>query len=166
MSGRGRYHGTGDAGVHRIKDPRRTPALSLLLGYGAMLPFAIGAAAVWLLAGEGARFVADLTLLWGAAILVFLAGVRRGVSFRTENGPTAAQVAMMLWLFLLGLAAPVALALPSFRTALGLLLAGYASLAVLDPLAARRGEVPLFFERLRPVQMLIPIVCLIAIGVR
>lgn len=47
-----------------------------------------------------------------------------------------------------------------------LLLIGYLRLAILDPLAARRGEVPLFFHRLRPVQMLIPIVAVLALLVR
>ena len=33
---------------------------------------------------------------------------------------------------------------------------------VADPRAARREEAPLFFTRLRPVQMLVPIACLAA----
>jgi hypothetical protein len=41
-----------------------------------------------------------------------------------------------------------------------LLLAGYASLIVFDARAARRLEVPPYFARLRPVQMLIPIASL------
>lgn len=145
---------------HRVAEPRRTPLLSLLLGYGAMLPFAVGALAAWLLAGELAALAADLVVLWGGSILTFLAGVRRGLSFRTAGGPTTAQIAMALWLFVLGLAA---LALPSKPLALVLLLAGYTSLLVLDPWSARRGEVPLFFERLRPLQMTIPVVSLAAL---
>jgi len=133
--------------------PARIPLLSLILGYCAMLPFAIGALAAWLLAGAAAP-ATDLVVLWGGAILAFLAGVRRGLSFRTDGGPTAAQIGMTLWLFILGLSA---LALPSRTVALVLLLAGYASLMPLDPWAARRGEVPLFFEHLRPVQMTIPV---------
>jgi hypothetical protein len=112
----------------------------------------------------------DATILWGCAILTFLAGVRRGVSFRTPGGATFAQIATMLWLFLIGLAALWAFVLGGGQRAAGatfaslaLLLVGYVSLGVLDPLAARRGEAPLFFARLRPVQMLIPLASLAAL---
>lgn len=133
-----------------------------MFGYGAMAPFVIGTImAVGLSTGWGA-LANRLTVLWAAAILVFLAGVRRGVSFATTGGPTLPQLAMMLWLFLLGLAV---LLLPPRLPALVLLLLGYATLAVLDPLAARRGEAPLFFARLRPMQMAIPIVCLLVLVV-
>ncbi len=67
-----------------------------------------------------------------------------------------ARVAMMLWLFLAGLAA---LMLPP-RPALWPLLAGFASLLLLDPIAARREEAPLYFARLRPSQMLVPVISL------
>ena len=71
-----------------------------------------------------------------------------------------AQLATSLGLFALGLAA---LAVPRTGVALALLLAGYLALAVLDPWAARRGEAPLFFARLRPLQMLVPIAGLAAL---
>ena len=61
---------------------------------------------------------------------------RRGVSFRTPGGPTPAQIGTMLWLFVLGVGALATLPLGVARA---LLLLGYVSLAVLDPLAARRG---------------------------
>ncbi|WP_156311811.1 hypothetical protein [Methylobacterium platani] len=41
-----------------------------------------------------------------------------------------------------------------------LLIAGFGLVAVLDPVAARRGETPLFFARLRPVQRPLAIVSL------
>ena len=41
-----------------------------------------------------------------------------------------------------------------------LLLVGYLGLEILDPIAARKLEAPLFFARLRPAQMAIPIACL------
>ena len=71
-------------------------------------------------------------------------GVRRGVSFRTPAGPRFAQIATMLWLFMLGLTALAALpgpALPGIITPI-LLIIGYLSVAILDPIAARRGEAP------------------------
>jgi hypothetical protein len=145
---------------HRVTESRRVPALSLVLGYGATVPFVVGAAAAWLLDGGLAALAADLTVLWGGAILVFLAGVRRGLSFRTEGGPTPVQLATSLGLFALGLAA---LAVPRTGVALALLLAGHLALAVLDPWAARRGEAPLFFARLRPPQMFVPVAGLAAL---
>ena len=147
----------------RVTESRRTPALSVFLGSIAMVPFAVGAVAAWVLGPDWSALAAKFTLLWGCSILIFLAGVRRGVSFRTAGGPTVAQIATMVWLFVLGV---TALMLPGFVVPLVLLLAGYLSLAVLDPLAARRGEAPLFFERLRPVQMLVPLASLAAVLVR
>ena len=69
------------------------------------------------------------------------------------------QLVFMLWLFLLGLAALVT------DPAIGLigLLLGYISLMVLDPRAARREEAPLYFKRLRPLQMAVPVASLAAI---
>lgn len=141
-----------------VKESSATPALSLFLAYLAMAPLAAGALAVWLLPVDQPP-VARTAAAWGAAILIFLSGVRRGLSFRTPGGPTASQIAMTMWLFLSGLAA---LALPT-QLALALLIVGYASIAVLDPRAARRGEAPLFFARLRPVQMLVPVASLVAV---
>ncbi len=156
--------GTEPALELKVTEPRHTPPLSLLLGFSAMLPIAAGALAAWLLHGPAAALAEDGAVVWAGAVLCFLAGVRRGLSFRTPGGPTIPQIATMLWLFLLGVAA---LASVSLRIAPPvLLLIGYLSLAVLDPLAARRGEAPLFFAKLRPVQMLIPITAIAAILVR
>ena len=176
-----------------LVEPADTPWLGMFFGYVAMVPFAIGVLAFWL-AGEPWRGAAlAVTLFWGCAILTFLSGVRRGLSFRTPGGVRAAQIATMLWLFCvdevawasprnlvqfhegekqdgvgfptpscLGFAAIVltAVALPVWATAL--LLVGYFSLQVLDPIAARKLETPLYFARLRPAQMAIPLLCILA----
>ncbi|WP_232629647.1 DUF3429 domain-containing protein [Methylobacterium sp. Leaf118] len=137
----------------RAYEPRAVPWLSVVFGYGPMLPFLAGAVLVWLLPGRAAETVFTLTLLWGCAILLFLSGVRRGVSFRTEGGATLAQIATMLSLFLLGYGALLAFALGKPALALGQLIVGFTAITILDPIAARRGEAPLFFERLRPAQI-------------
>lgn len=137
----------------RAYEPRAVPWLSVVFGYGPMLPFVAGAVLVWLLPEAVAEPVFTLTLLWGCAILLFLSGVRRGVSFRTEGGATFAQIATMLSLFLLGYGALIAFALGQAAVALGLLIVGFTEITILDPVAARRGEAPLFFERLRPAQI-------------
>jgi hypothetical protein len=146
-----------------IHEPRGVPWLSIALGFGPMLPFVAGAAASWTLGGEPGQAAVTLTLLWACAILLFFSGVRRGVSFRTEGGATVAQIATMLALFVLGFCALLAVALGRTGLATALLIAGYGTVAVLDPVAARRGEAPLFFARLRPVQMPLAIASLAAI---
>ena len=144
-----------------LTEPAETPWLGVVFGYGAMVPFVIGAAACWL-AGEPWRGAAlAITLFWGCAILTFLSGVRRGVSFRTPGGVTATQIVTMLWLFCLGFAAIVLTATTLPVWACVLLVVGYLSLQVLDPIAARKLEAPLYFARLRPAQMAVPVVCLV-----
>lgn len=142
---------------------RPVPPLSALFGYGAMIPLAASAAAVWLLPAPWPAIALRLGLVWAGAILAFLAGVRRGLSFWTEGGPTSAQLLGMLWLFALAF---LALASPWPAASCALLLAGYASVAILDPAAARHGEAPGFFASLRPPQMLIALVSLAALAAR
>ena len=137
----------------RITEARLTPQLSVAFGYGAMAPLAAAALAAWGFGGMVADAAAALAVWWGGALLVFLAGVRRGLSFRTPGGPRTPEMAAMLWLFALGLGA---LASTNVVVGSGLLLAGFASLMIIDPVAAWRGEAPPFFARLRPVQMAIP----------
>ena len=157
-------HDRPDGRTLRVTEPRAVPWLSIVFGYGPMLPFAAGALAAWGWRGAPLGEVgAALTILWGCAILLFLSGVRRGVSFRTEGGATVAQIATMIGLFSLGFAALVLATLDRAVPALVLLLLGFTAIAVLDPIAARRGEAPLFFARLRPVQIPIAILSLAAL---
>lgn len=140
-----------------IGEKSRIPLDGLVLGWGAMLPFPLGAAAAIALDGGEQALAVRGVILWGGALLIFLSGVRRGLSFRTEGGPRWSQLATFSWLFWAGVAA---LVLPP-GLAPWLLLAGFLSLLVLDPVAARRGEVPLYFARLRPWQMAVPVASLI-----
>lgn len=136
-----------------VTERPEVPWLAVLFGYGPMLPFVAGAALAWWRRDALGETAAHLTLLWGCAVLLFLSGVRRGLSFRTAGGETAMQVATMLGLFGLGLAALLAESAGRPALAAILLIAGYGAIALLDPVAARRGEAPLFFVRLRPMQM-------------
>ena len=140
-----------------IEERPDVPVLGLLMGGAAMVPFVLLVGALW--ASPAAWSAAWLGWLvdWGGPILAFLAGVRRGLSFRTPGGERAAQIVTTVWLYVL---AALALMWPVAAWRVGFLLAGYASLAVMDPLAARRQEAPLFFARLRPLQMLVPLICL------
>jgi hypothetical protein len=141
----------------------RTPLVSLVLAYAAMLPIAVGAAACVVIGFPGARLVVRATLIWAGSVLCFLAGVRRGLSFRQERGPTLSQLGTMLWLFVLGVAS---LLMPWRVPAAVLQLVGYATMALYDPQAAEDGEVPRYFARLRPIQMIIPVVSLAILVMR
>lgn len=154
---------TPDIRTLEVEDRQDVPLLSIVLGYGPMLPFVAGALLVWFGPQDWTRAALHATLIWGCAILCFLAGVRRGVSFRMPHGPTVTQIVTMFVLFCLGLAALFAYALRSPTTALILLAIGYGGIGVLDPIAARHGEAPGFFSRLRPYQMAIPVVFLLAL---
>lgn len=136
------------------------PVLSIVLGYGPMLPFVFGAIATWSLTGVWRGEAILLTVVWAAAILAFLAGVRRGLSFRTEGGPAAMQIATMFVLFVLALASLVAVVHAVAVYAVVFVLVGYVAIMILDPIAARKGQAPLFFARLRPAQIAIAVLSL------
>ena len=136
------------------------PFEAVLLGYGPMLPIAAGAIGVWVLPEDIAGTVLHLTLVWTATIVAFLSGVRRGLSFRAPEGPTMAQRATFFWLFLLALGAIALLPRPASTALLAL---GCLSVAVLDTRGAQVGDAPPYFARLRPYQMAIAVVSLLAI---
>jgi hypothetical protein len=127
--------------------PTRTPPLELLLGYGPALVILVAGA----LALAGVPWALTLGCLWASAILIFLAGVVRGLSFFTEGGPRLSQVAVMMVRFVCGLAA---LVLPAIL-ATPVLAVGYLSSLLYDPFAARNGAAPRYFAQLRPPQMVI-----------
>ena len=143
----------------RADTPATTPPLSLLLGYGPVALILLLAILAW----AGLPWAAPLARLWAAAILIFIAGVARGLSFFTEGGPRVSQLAVMMLRFTCGL---VALAVP-LGWAFALLTIGYLSALIYDPLAARDGAAPRFFAQLRPPQMLVAmagLVLLAAVG--
>lgn len=133
----------------------RTPRLSLIFGYGPILVLPLAALGVW----AGLPLALVIGQIWGAAILVFLAGVARGLSFFTPGGPHVSQMLTMILRFSLGLLALAA----SPPVGLALLLIGYASIAVTDPRLARWGGAPRHFARLRPPQMVVALVGLLAL---
>ncbi|WP_294392345.1 DUF3429 family protein [uncultured Sphingomonas sp.] len=138
------------------------PPLSLIFGYGPVLLLLLLAVASWLLPVESGRWAVAGAWLWGSAILLFLSGVTRGLSFATDGGPRPRQIVLMMLLFLLGLAA---LATP-LTVAFPLLAIGYALVGANDPSAARQGLAPAHFARLRPPQMAIAVVALAALAGR
>ena len=132
---------------------RDIPESSLILGYAPMILLPLIAVMAWGAAGWWGALFVSAGQLWAAILLVFIAGVRRGLSFDTPGGPQAVQLATMLWLFACGVAG---LVLP-WLSAFCVLIVGFGSVAILDPKAARRGEAPRHFARLRPPQMAVAI---------
>ena len=145
-----------------MPDRARIPRLSLVLGFGPMLLLALAAAGAWL-APAGWRHLASVGgWLWGCAILCFLAGAERGMSFRMDDSSERSQVASALALFALAFAA--FLAPPPI--AFALLACGYGGIGVVDRGAARRRLAPPHFAALRPAQAAIAVVSLLALLVQ
>ena len=132
----------------------RIPPLSILLGYGpvAVLPvLAMVSAALppqpgfnLLLGGQ----------LWAAGVLIFMGGVRRGLSFDRNPEHTLRQLIGSFLYFFFGLGAMIV----PIGYAFLLLIIGYAIGGVLDRKAARAGEAPRHFAQLRPIQAAIAII--------
>jgi hypothetical protein len=147
----------------RLTEHKSIPWLGIVFGFLPMAPFVAGAVGAWLTHGLARAALLHLTIVWAAAILLFLGGVRRGLSFRTPGGPRAIQIVTMLGLFGLGLVALLTERAGLVVPALGADLIGFIALTVLDPLAAARQEAPLYFARLRPLQMPIAVASLLAL---
>ncbi|REC58769.1 DUF3429 family protein [Rhodosalinus sediminis] len=140
-----------------VHETARPPRGGLWLAALAVVPLLLAVPALWLLPGD---LVREAARLWAAALTLFFSGVRRGLSFRTEGGATGAQMTAFAGLFAAGLAA---LLLPPVA-ALWLLAAALGALALVDPRAAERGEVPIWFAGLRAVQMPVAAVALAALA--
>jgi len=129
----------------------RIPPTELFLAFGPALLALAGGIAAWSVPLAWQPIAIAFGWLWSSAILLFLAGVTRGLSFFSPGGARWSQLFEMAWRFLLGLfafATPLAWALP-------LLMIGYASVAAFDLYAAPRGMAPARFAWLRPPQILI-----------
>ena len=133
----------------------RTPLESFLLAYAAMIPLAAEACASLVVRGPALVLVVHFAVAWAGALVCFFSGVHRGLSFRQPGGPRLSQLGSMM--FVVGVASLMS---PWPGPSLGLQLYAFASMAVLDPLAAIHGEAPRYFARLRPVQLLIPVASL------
>ena len=143
-----------------IDTPPRIPLTSLIFGYGPVIPLPIAAVMAWTLPPPVPTVVMWLAIWWAASILIFLAGVRRGLGFRGDAETAAGPLIAMIWLFLMGAGALVC---PTPLMSLVLLAIGYASVAILDPIAARTGGAPPHFARLRPPQMGVAMIGLIGL---
>lgn len=138
----------------------------IVFGFGPMLPLVAAALGASLLPAPWPAHAQALAILYGALILAFVAGVRRGYGFGVPRVATGTAIAAMLAYFVpAGLAVlldwagrPVA--------AIAILALGYAAVLLLDRRAANAGDALADFARLRPPQMAIAIISLLALLVR
>ena len=127
------------------------PRNALVLGFGPMLPLIAAGIGVWVLPGAWPILAVQLAVVWGALILAFIAGVRRGFGFGRAEASTPIAIAAAVSYFTL---AGLALVVPRATMALMLLIVGYALAALFDRRAALAGDAPAFFAPLRPPQLL------------
>ncbi|MCC4297885.1 DUF3429 domain-containing protein [Aurantimonas coralicida] len=153
-----------DSRERRRGEQAGSPLVGRLFAYGAMLPLLAGALVLWF-APEAQSFLAlNLTLFWGASVLLFIAGVRRGASLSQTGGAAIAELVAMLGLFLAGVASLVATIWAFPLVAALLQIAGFAGLAILDRVAAP-NDGPLPVERLRSLQICVPVAVLAAVAI-
>lgn len=140
-----------------------TPTDTLIFGYGPMLPLVAAGCGAWLLPHPWPLVAIRLALIWGAVILAFIGGVRRGFGFARASASKLREiVAAAVYLAIAGLA----LAIPQPGIALPLLAAGYALAALFDRRAALAGDAPAYFAQLRVPQLLVGCAGLVTCWVR
>jgi hypothetical protein len=132
----------------------------LALGSLAFAPLVLAAILAWVTPAGIASLIAAAAMIWSGALLAFLAGARRGLTFSEAAPPARREIVSMLWLFGAAVAtlwlAPNILAIP-------MAIFGFASLGVLDFRAARRQEAPGYFAAFRPLQAAVAMAALIAL---
>ncbi|QDZ06819.1 DUF3429 family protein [Sphingomonas panacisoli] len=148
------------------RDPARIPATSLIFGYGPMLPLVAAAIAAWWLPPPWPDLATDLAIIWAASLLVFVGGVRRGFGFGMPGASTRVATIAMLLYFVPGTVALVLDAFGQIAAGLGFTITGFVLVGLLDPRAARYGQAPAHFARLRPPQMALGACCLAALLAR
>lgn len=130
----------------------RIPIDSIVFGYGPMLPLVVAGIAAWVLGPGWGLIAVRLAIVWGALILSFIGGVRRGFGFATPDASTLVEIVTAVGYFTI---AGLALVVPFVSTSLAMLAAGYALAALLDWRAALAGNAPAHFANLRPPQLLL-----------
>lgn len=142
--------------------PTAIPTDSKIFGYGPMLPFVIGAVGCWFTPSLRDAAI-GLTIIWGSLILAFLGGVRRGFGFGNPGASTKSEILTMMVYVSIGGGASILAALTLTISAVALLAVGYVVVPIADYRASKSGNAPAYFASLRPRQMSIAVISLIAI---
>lgn len=138
--------------MSHIPADRGVPWTSLLLGLGPMLPLVAAGVGAWTLPGLWPLLAVQLAIAWAALILAFVGGVRRGFGFGDARASTRSEIVASGAYLLI---ATAGLLLPRPSIGLSVLIVGYVLAALLDRRAARAGDAPAHFARLRPPQLLL-----------
>ena len=132
-------------------------SLDMALGVSAVAPL-LGCAALLLFPALPLAIVRTLAVIWSACLLAFFAGVRRGLSFSEAQGARGTELLSMLTIY--GFAVVCLIFRSPLTAAIGL-----GCVALLDAIAARRGEAPRYFTVFRPIQLAVGAAALIAVEV-
>jgi len=144
-------------------ETRRTiPTSSLIFGYGPMIPFVLGAIGTWSNTAWHSPAM-GLTIIWGGLILSFVAGVRRGFGFGHAQATLMSELVAMMSYFSMAGATLILAWLGYLPQAISLLALGFGIVAIADYRAAKAGDAPAHFAKLRPPQMAIAVLSLLAI---
>jgi len=140
------------------------PTTSKVFGYGPMLPFFVGALGTWC-SPRLSPVAIGLTVIWGALIMAFLGGVRRGFGFGDPSASTKAEILTMIVYVTIGGMASILGSRGFMLSSVLLLAVGYILVPIADARAAKSGDAPAHFATLRPRQISIAVISLLAICV-
>lgn len=138
----------------------RIPGSALALGLAGLIPFAVGAAALWaslplLTPDAGLKLIS----IYGALILSFLGGIRWGTAIGPyDSNRQALEFSASVLGSLAGFAACFLPAIP----ALALLIAGFLMQGLWDVMSVDAGRLPAWFGRLRMILTAGAVVSLVA----
>ena len=138
--------------------PIRIPPSSIVFGFGPMLPIAAAAIGALVLPRPWPEMAVQLAIIWGAIILAFVAGVRRGYGFGAPGASTRRAITAMLMYFVPAGLSLVFAHFDMLAAALALLILGFLLVIVADRHAAQTGDAPAHFARLRGPQMAIALI--------
>ncbi len=135
----------------------------LLLGSAALAPLVLAALAAWLAPDLWLEAIATIAIVWSGALLVFFAGVRRGLTFSELSGAALDEILSMLWIFGCGV---LTLLMRSALLSIPIAILGFVSVGVLDAKAARHRKAPFYFSIFRPLQIIVAVTALAIILAR
>ncbi len=91
------------------RQPPLPPSWAFRLGYAGLLPFALGAALVWLVREDAHPYVTAALSAYAAVIVSFLGGIHWGLAFRLPEPPRA----LLVWGVVPSLVAWLAVLMPA-----------------------------------------------------
>jgi hypothetical protein len=111
----------------------------LFLGSAALAPLVLAALAAWFAPDRWVGWVVTTAIVWSGALLVFFAGVRRGLTFSEISGAAPDEIISMIWIFGCGV---LTLLTRSALISIPIAILGFVSVGVLDAKAARHRKSP------------------------